>query len=62
MGKDSFQEIEAVTLFCPTCGRPVRVTKILLLVLPGGDKYQYRCSDCGEVLGTKMDRSENVRF
>jgi len=56
MKRDSYKEFEAVTLFCPRCRRPVEVKKRLLLVLPGGDKYQYSCLICGEILGSKMDK------
>jgi len=30
---------------------PVR--ELLLLVLPDGDLYEYRCARCGEVLGKR---------
>ena len=32
---------------------PVR--KRLLLVLPGGDKYEYVCTRCGSVCGDKIE-------
>lgn len=57
MRPDSFGEFEAVTLYCPQCGRPVEVRKKLLLVLPGGDKYEYTCPTCGESLGSKTDKN-----
>jgi hypothetical protein len=34
----------------------VPVIKTLLLILPDGDKYEYRCRFCGSVVGDKMDR------
>jgi hypothetical protein len=34
---------------------PVR--KFLLLILPEGEKYEYRCVHCGSKVGDKMDRS-----
>ena len=52
-----FDEFEAVELYCPTCGRAVPVRKSLLLVLPEGDKYEYRCQFCGSTVGDKIDRS-----
>jgi hypothetical protein len=59
-GKDqnqsSFDEFEATELYCPTCGRAVPVIKTLLLILPEGDKYEYRCRFCGTPVGDKMDR------
>ena len=57
MIRESYKEFDAVTLYCPRCGKPVEVRKRLLLVLPGGDKYQYTCPYCGENLGSKMDKS-----
>ena len=50
-----YGSLEASELFCPTCrtARPVR--RHLLLVLPTGNKYEYRCSACGAVVGGKED-------
>ena len=56
MGKRSqFDQFEASELFCPRCraARPVR--RHLLLVLPSGNKYEYRCSVCGTTVGGKED-------
>jgi DNA-directed RNA polymerase subunit RPC12/RpoP len=55
--KAEFDEFEATELYCPKCGRAVRVRKSLLLILPEGDKYEYRCQHCGTTVGDKMDRS-----
>lgn len=52
----SFEEFEATELYCPKCGRAVPVRKSLLLVLPDGDKYEYRCQHCGYTVGDKMDK------
>ena len=52
-----FDELEAMELYCPTCGRAVQVRKFLLLVLPDGDRYEYRCRFCGTKVGDKTDRS-----
>ncbi len=53
-----FKEFDATELYCPKCkeARPVR--KRLLLILPDGDKYEYRCANCAESLGTKIDRQQ----
>ena len=56
-GKADFDEFEAVELYCPKCGRAVPVRKSLLLILPEGDKYEYRCQYCGTTVGDKLDRS-----
>jgi len=52
-----FEQFEATELYCTQCRRPVPVRKSLLLVLPEGDKYEYRCQYCGNTVGDKMDRS-----
>ena len=52
-----FQDLEATELYCPQCGRAVPVRKFLLLILPEGDKYEYRCQFCGTKVGDKTDRS-----
>jgi hypothetical protein len=33
------------------------VRKFLLLILPDGDKYEYRCAYCGNKVGDKMDKT-----
>jgi DNA-directed RNA polymerase subunit RPC12/RpoP len=50
-----YDALEASELFCPKCrsARPVR--RHLLLVLPTGNKYEYRCADCGTSVGGKDD-------
>ncbi|MBW2066281.1 MAG: hypothetical protein JRJ03_15325 [Deltaproteobacteria bacterium] len=52
-----FEEFEATELYCPKCGVAVPVRKSLLLILPEGDKYEYRCQQCGTTVGDKMDKS-----
>ena len=51
-----FEEFEAVELYCTRCRQAVPVRKFLLLILPEGDKYEYRCAHCGNKVGDKMDR------
>ena len=55
--QDQFEEFEAVELYCSKCRQAVPVRKFLLLILPEGDKYEYRCAHCGNKVGDKMDRS-----
>jgi len=55
--KDQFKEFEATELYCAKCRRAVPVRKRLLLVLPEGDKYEYRCAVCGNTVGEKMDKT-----
>ena len=55
--KDQFKDFEATELYCAKCRRAVPVRKRLLLVLPEGDKYEYRCALCGSTVGDKMDKT-----
>ena len=54
-GRKQFDALEASELFCPKCrtARPVR--RHLLLVLPTGNTYEYRCSVCAPPVGRKAD-------
>jgi DNA-directed RNA polymerase subunit RPC12/RpoP len=54
--QSSYGEFEAIELYCPKCGKAVPVIKSLLLILPEGDKYEYRCRFCGTPVGDKIDR------
>ena len=51
----SFGQFQASELLCPTCrvARPVR--EHLLLVLPTGNTYEYRCAVCGTSVGARDD-------
>ena len=53
--QDSYDQLEASLLFCPTCRQAMPVRKRLLLVLLGGDKYEYVCQRCGAVCGDKIE-------
>ena len=57
MNRDGSQydEFEASELFCPNCGQSRPVRKHLLLVLPQGNKYDYRCAVCATSVGSKTD-------
>jgi hypothetical protein len=55
MARDSFGEFEATSLFCPRCRRATPARQKLLLVLPGGNKYDYVCAECGTQVGGKTD-------
>jgi DNA-directed RNA polymerase subunit RPC12/RpoP len=50
-----FKEFDATELYCPRCRQAVPVRKRLLLILPEGEKYEYRCAYCGESVGTKLN-------
>lgn len=48
-----FENFRASELYCPKCkvARPVR--ERLLLVLPGSELYDYRCTVCGTSVGER---------
>ncbi len=50
-----FDDFSAQTLYCPNCKQANPVRKHLLLVLPNGNIYDYRCAKCGKSLGTQID-------
>ena len=51
-----FDQLEASSLFCPTCKTAVPVRKRLLLVLPdGGERYEYLCARCFTSVGKKIE-------
>ena len=50
-----YRSLEASELFCQRCRRPQPVRQHLLLVLPTGNKYDYRCAVCATSVGSKMD-------
>jgi len=55
--RDSFEEFEATSLFCPRCRRATETRKKLLLVLPSGSKYDYVCAECGTAVASFTGRS-----
>lgn len=50
-----FEKISATHLYCDRCGRSMPVRERLLLVLPDGNLYDYRCAGCGESVGTRKE-------
>ena len=61
-GRQSFNDLQATELYCPTCGRAMPVRSRLLLVLPEGDKYEYLCARCGSSVGEKIDKACGSRM
>jgi hypothetical protein len=51
----SYEEFNAVSLFCPTCQAAHPVRQRLLLALPDGELYEYRCSRCNTFVGKKKN-------
>ena len=56
-GDEQFKDFNASQLYCPKCKQAQPVTKRLLLVLPDGELYEYKCRVCGESLGKQKDTS-----
>lgn len=50
-----FGELEVSEMFCARCRKAQPVRQHLLLVLPTGNRYEYRCAQCGESVGAKSD-------
>lgn len=50
-----YDSLEASELFCPQCKRSQPVRRHLLLVLPTGRQYEYRCAVCAAAVGGKSD-------
>ena len=59
--ESDFNELEATELYCGECRQAVPVRKHLLLVLPEGDKYEYRCQYCGAKVGDKIDKTARLK-
>lgn len=53
-----FRSLNAALLFCPTCQEATPARERLLLVLPSGNKYEYRCALCGTSTGEKTDHGQ----
>ena len=63
MRRASYQDLEAMELYCPRCRCAVPVRKKLLLILTEGEKYDYSCVYCGTSVGDKMVKnSENQKI
>ena len=50
-----YRSLEASEMFCQRCRKARPVRQHLLLVLPTGNKYDYRCAVCANSVGSKMD-------
>jgi len=56
-----YDQFEASELFCSRCRRSQPVRQHLLLVLPTGNKYEYRCAVCATAVGARED-DDNREF
>jgi C4-type Zn-finger protein len=48
-----FGALNATSLYCPKCKAAMPVAERLLLILPDGELYEYRCRRCGTSLGER---------
>lgn len=55
-----FDELVATQLYCPVCLEAVPVRAVLLLVLPGKELYDYRCTRCARVVGSRERADPNA--
>jgi hypothetical protein len=61
--QEQYKDLTATELFCPKCRQATPVREHLLLVLPDGDLYEYRCAYCGTSLGEKRVKQQpNVQL
>jgi hypothetical protein len=54
--QEQFQSFRASALYCPQCRQATPVRERLLLVLPDGNLYEYRCVHCGTSTGSKTEK------
>ncbi len=48
-----FDAFNATSLYCPKCKAAMPVIERLLLILPDGELYEYKCRRCGTSLGER---------
>lgn len=55
---DQYGAFQASLLYCPQCKEATPTRERLLLVLPNGDLYEYRCAQCGTSTGSKVNHDQ----
>lgn len=50
---EQFDAFNATSLYCPKCRAAMPVVERLLLILPDGELYEYKCRRCGTSLGER---------
>jgi hypothetical protein len=55
---DQYGSFQASLLYCPTCRQATPTRERLLLVLPTGNLYEYRCAQCGTSTGSKTEKQQ----
>ena len=56
--QEQFQSFRASALYCPQCRQATPVRERLLLVLPDGNLFEYRCVHCGTSTGSKTEKEQ----
>ncbi|TAL09622.1 MAG: cytoplasmic protein [Nitrospirae bacterium] len=56
--QEQFRSFKASALYCPQCRQATPVHERLLLVLPDGNLYEYRCVHCGTSTGSKTEKEQ----
>ncbi len=57
MQQGQFENLRASELYCPKCKVMQPVRERLMLVLPHGEIYEYRCAACGEHAGSRESKT-----
>jgi hypothetical protein len=55
-GNEQFDQFDATELYCSKCKMALPIKKKLLLILPDGELYEYRCARCGNSVGRKTEK------
>jgi len=55
--QEQFRSFNASALYCPQCREATPVRERLLLVLPDGNLFEYRCARCGTSTGSKTEKN-----
>lgn len=53
----NFDQLQASLLHCPKCKKAVQVRERLLLVLPDGQLFEYRCVYCATSIGERTEKN-----
>jgi hypothetical protein len=56
--QEQFRSFQASALYCPKCREATPVKERLLLVLPDGNLFEYRCARCGTSTGSKTEKNQ----
>ena len=51
-----YGEFQASLLYCPKCKEATPTREFLLLVLPEGNLFDYRCAQCGTSTGARTTK------